>query len=192
MLAKDDIAKFIVKHNPKQKREELMKLSLSALVIVKVHLEIEIQQKRKTMKKILVLIFIALAVNCSAQHNHGCGHGDEEDKPSYKELPQHGGEIIDAGKYKLEVLISPMNKEEKLSVYVLKKNHKQIETKSITGKVEIRYKDGTTENIDLIALDEKLISEPKQVGSPANYCFIVVINKKEYRACYFYTGLTKN
>jgi len=144
------------------------------------------------MNQLLALIFIAVALNCTAQHNHSGGHEDEEDKHSYKELPQHGGEIIDAGKYKLEVLISPMNKEEKLSVYVLKKNHKQIETKSITGKVEIKYKDGTTENIELKTLDDKLISEPKQVGSPANYCFIIVIGKKEYRDCYFYTGLIKN
>jgi len=46
-LEKEKIADFIVKHNPKQKKEELMKLSLSALVIIKVQLEIEMQQKGK-------------------------------------------------------------------------------------------------------------------------------------------------
>ena len=144
------------------------------------------------MRGTIVIILITLCFACQAQHNHGGGNEDEENKPSCNELPQHGGEIIDAGKYKLEVLINPMNKEEKLSVYVLKKNHKQIETKSITGKVEIKYKHGTTVNIELNALDEKLISDPKQIGSPANYCFIISINKKEYSACYFYTGLIKN
>lgn len=144
------------------------------------------------MKRTVFLVLILFAITCKAQHNHGGGHEDEEDKPSYKELPQHGGEIISAGKYKLEVLINAMQKEEKLSVYVLKKNHKQIETKGVTGKVEIKYKDGTIESIDLKISDEKLIGEPKQIGNPANYCFILLINKKEYRACYFYTGLIKH
>lgn len=144
------------------------------------------------MKKTIFLLLISLSIICKAQHNHGGGQEDGEDKPSYKELPQHGGEIISAGKYKFEVLINAMQKEEKLSVYVLKKNHKQIETKNVTGKVEIKYKDGTIEIIDLKTLDEKLIGEPNQIGNPANYCFVLIINKKEYRACYFYTGLIKH
>ena len=47
MLAKEDIVDFIVKYNPRQKREELMKLTISALVIIKVQLEIEMQQNKK-------------------------------------------------------------------------------------------------------------------------------------------------
>ena len=47
MIAKEEMVNFIVKHNPKRKRAELMKLSLPALVIIKVQLEIEIQQNRK-------------------------------------------------------------------------------------------------------------------------------------------------
>ena len=47
MLAKEDIVDFIVKYNPRQKREELMKFSLAALVIIKVQLDIEMQQNKK-------------------------------------------------------------------------------------------------------------------------------------------------
>lgn len=47
MLIKEDIVDFIVKHNPKQKKEELMKLSVSALVIIKIQLEIEMQQNTR-------------------------------------------------------------------------------------------------------------------------------------------------
>lgn len=144
------------------------------------------------MKKTISLILISFVITCKAQHNHGGGHEDEEGKPSYKELPKHGGEIVDAGKYKLEVLINAVQKEEKLSIYVLKKNLKQIETKNVTGKVEVKYKDGTIENIELKTLDDKLIGEPKQIGNPANYCFILIINKKQYKACYFYAGLIKH
>lgn len=46
MIDKEGIVEFIVKHNPKQKKEELIKLSLSALVIIKVQLEIEMQNKK--------------------------------------------------------------------------------------------------------------------------------------------------
>lgn len=48
MLIKIDIIDFIIKHNPKQKKEELMKLSVSALVIIKVQLEIEMQQSKNS------------------------------------------------------------------------------------------------------------------------------------------------
>lgn len=145
------------------------------------------------MKNIFLILSLFFSIDIIAQHNHGGGEHDENEEQSLKYAPQHGGEIIEAGKYKLEVLVNPMQKEEKLCVYVLKKNsHKQVELKNASGIVEIKYKDGTTEHLNLTATLEKLYGEPQNIGSAANYCFIIVINKKEYRACYFYTGIIKN
>lgn len=47
MLKKEEIVEFIVAHNPKLKKEELLILSITSLVIIKIQIEIETKNKIK-------------------------------------------------------------------------------------------------------------------------------------------------
>lgn len=127
----------------------------------------------------------------SGQHNHSGDHAEENDKSLFKYSPQHGGEIVEAGKYKFEVLINPMQLEEKLTIYVLKKNHKELFSKEIVGKATLKYKDGTVDSVDLAFVNYKLVCSPKDLTQPVNIFLLISINNKEYNAVYYYKGLSK-
>lgn len=124
-----------------------------------------------------------------AQH----GHGDEEnEKPLIKHTAPHGGEVIDAGKYKLEIMISPMSVDEKLIVYILKKSYKEIKPEELSGYVVMRFKDGKVDTVNLVSDKGKLYSNIINVSSKANMLFYLNINKKDVSGVYFNNGIIKN
>jgi len=146
------------------------------------------------MKHFIIFTFAISCLSLKAQHNHtaGDGHGDENEKSLFENLPQHGGEIVDAGKYKFEVLVNPMELDEKLTLYVLKKNYKEIELKEATATVIFRYKDGKTDTIALFKLNDKFTMNSIDPSKMANMIFNLKINNRNVSGVYFYKGLIKN
>lgn len=56
--------------------------------------------------------------------------------------PPHGGELIEVGKYDLEVILNVMEGEEKLNVYILNSKAKVLDIKDASGSITLRYKHG--------------------------------------------------
>lgn len=146
------------------------------------------------MKHFIIFTFAISCLSLKAQHNHtaGDGHGDENEKSLFENLPQHGGEIVDAGKYKFEVLVNPMELDEKLTLYVLKKNYKEIELKEATATVIFRYRDGKTDTIALFKHNDIFTSNAFNPAKAVNMIFNVKINKHDVMGTYFYKGVVKN
>lgn len=56
------------------------------------------------------------------------------------EYGDHGGEIKEVGKYKVEMVFDPLLKENSLSFYVTRKN-KPLKNSEVSGRIEISYQD---------------------------------------------------
>ena len=115
---------------------------------------------------------------------------EENEDPLFKNTAQHGGELVDAGKYKFEVLVNPMQAEDKLIVYVLKKSYKQIEFKKGVGSVVCRYKDGKTDTIRLNNQVDRFTTNQFDPTKIINMIFNFTLDNKNMSGVYFYKGIT--
>lgn len=116
---------------------------------------------------------------------------EENEDPLFKNSAQHGGEIVDAGKYKFEVIVNPMQAEEKLTVYVLKKSYKQLEFKKGIGTVVCRYKDGKVDTITLNKHVNRFTTNQFDPTKMINMIFNFTLDAKNIGGVYFYKGITK-
>lgn len=124
-----------------------------------------------------------------AQHNHG---QEEDGKPLFEKRPPHGGDVIEAGKYKLEIILNPMSIDEKLIVYILKRNSKEIQPKELTGHVVLKYKSGQADTVNLLNDNGRLYAATINLASKANMIFNLKINGKNVSGIYYNNGIIKN
>lgn len=143
------------------------------------------------MKLVITFVYLIIIFSASAQHNHS-GEGDENDKTIFKHMPQHGGEIVEAGKHKLEILINPMDIEDKLTVYVLKKNYKEMELKNAIGYLTLKYKDGKSDTLNLTTHLDRFTTNRIDPTKMVNIFFNLIVDKKSISGIYFYKGIIKN
>lgn len=151
--------------------------------------------KELNFKYLKVLAFLLLVLISSvgyAQHNHGGGEEHGNEKAVFKYSPQHGGEIADAGKFKLEIVTYPMQKEDKLLVYVLKKNYKEIELKEATANITLKYKDGKTDSVAMQKTSDHFATGNIDLTQPVNIFFEIQIGTKTITTTYYYEGLNKH
>ncbi|MBI3521061.1 MAG: hypothetical protein HY062_17105 [Bacteroidetes bacterium] len=142
------------------------------------------------MRYFLLIISVLTCMSSVAQHNHG---GDEEnDKALFKYAPQHGGEIVAAGKYKLEIVSNPLQKEEKLLVYMLKKNDKEIALKEASAKIVVQYKDDKTDTLKMEMHNGHFVTADIDLTLPVRIFFEIQIGHKTVTASYYYEGLKKH
>ena len=127
-----------------------------------------------------------------SQHNHSGGHDEENEDALLKHTPQHGGDIVEVGKYKFEVVVNPMQIEEKLTVYILKKSYKQLEFKNGIGTLVCRYKDGKIDTLKLNSQKDRFTTNEIDPTKMMNMIFKFTLDKKEVSGVYFYKGITKN
>lgn len=147
---------------------------------------------------LFVLIFPTPFIVYSQGHNHGGGGlaqmaGTAHTHTHKNVQPPHGGELIEVGKYDLEVILNVMEGEEKFNVYILNSKAKVLDVKDASGKITLRYKDG-----------REIITEFKKSDKGKLYCnvadiineFVVVITikykGKEYSTVCEYAGLTEH
>ena len=153
------------------------------------------------MKYLFVFILLCLSHQILAQgHNHGNESGLSQQMAgtthnhTHKKVnPPHGGELIEVGKYDLEVILNVMEGEEKFNVYILNSKAKVLDVKDASGSITLRYKDG-----------REITTEFKKSDKGKLYCnvediineFVVVINVKykgkEYSTVCEYAGLTEH
>ena len=139
------------------------------------------------MKYLLILTLIISCLSLKAQHNHSDYESEGE---TYKE-PPHGGESLNAGKYTLEIIKNPMQKEEKLIASVLKKNYKEVELKEASAKIIMKYKDGRTDSLFMLLQNGRFTAESIDFMKPMNIFFWIQVGKKTVTANYYNEGLIK-
>jgi hypothetical protein len=153
------------------------------------------------MKYTFLFIAFFISNQLFAQgHNHGNESGLSQQMAgtahthSHKKVnPPHGGELIEVGKYDLEVVLNVMEGEEKFNIYILNSKAKVLDVKDASGSITLRYKDG-----------REIITEFKRSDKGKLYCnvediineFVVVINinykGKDYSTVCEYAGLTEH
>lgn len=138
-----------------------------------------------------MLCLLCTQFSVAQQHTHA-GEVAKEEKPERMWIKdaqaQHGGELVNAGKYKLEVVITPLHTGEKMSVYVLK-GKKVISLKQASGEVLLKYKKSGQERKSLEAMDDRMVLDSFDISQPMNIEFKISINKKLVTAIYYYQGL---
>ncbi|MDP1800095.1 MAG: hypothetical protein Q8L81_01995 [Bacteroidota bacterium] len=143
------------------------------------------------MKYLLVIFFILFVSSLSGQHNHNGESEAKNEKPLFDHTPTHGGEIVMAGKYKLEVVIDAMNKEEKVTVYLLKNNDKQIRLDKSKGYVILKYKEAQTDSLGLIKSGDKFVVDSIDLTKKVNIIFYLEIKNYKTVGTYYHKGLIK-
>ncbi len=94
--------------------------------------------KIKIVKIFFIITFAFLCViNVKAQHNHG--DGGEMIAPK---LPPHGGEVKEAGKYKIEMVANLFLKKDQLMFYLYKGNFRAILNKDVEASIVLKTKAG--------------------------------------------------
>jgi len=105
---------------------------------------------------IVIALFFAGTTISVAQHDHGShGHNQQETSTMKASESPHGGMIEKAGKYQLELVVDMMQKEDKVTVYLLNKGGKTLSTEDIAGTIMFMYPDSKNATETLVAKGDK-------------------------------------
>ena len=120
------------------------------------------------MKKIKSIAMIALLLLAGATISYA--HGDKG---------PHGGQMVASGNYYVELL----NKEGKVTVYLLDANEKTMGNKGITGSVVIQFTDKTNATVKLIANGDDKFNADNDKASAFTSCVVTIkVNGKTITA----------
>lgn len=144
---------------------------------------------------IQIISFAAFFVTQSLhgqQHSHDDAKAEKEDDNGnfwIKDAkPQHGGELVNAGKYKLEIVSSLFQINEKISVYVFK-GKKEIDIRDAKASALLKYKDGRVEHKNMQIRNGKLVLDTLQLSPSVNIEFKIYLNDKVISGIYYYPGV---
>lgn len=142
--------------------------------------------------KIAITFFSILLMNAGtimAQHDHGShNHGGS----SQSHQPPHGGQIKEAGKYHIEMLVNMLLKQDKITLYVLKSNLKPVANEGITGTITIKYKDGTTVTDTLFPREDDYFVAPLKKTEPLTCIVKFQIKGKTVSAFFSFSAFGLN
>jgi len=112
--------------------------------------------------------------------------GTNNNGPSKKDEPPHGGEVKEAGKYFIEVVFDAFASDEKLSIWLLKSNFKPANIESAKGTAKIKYVklNGKEEDKELIISEDKFICNVEDASQAFTAFITITIKGKEYHVVY--------
>lgn len=110
-----------------------------------------IMSLKKIVRGILFILLLFQVQLATAQHNHG-GGGGEHNHGSAPELnaPQHGGKVVDLGKYKIELITNMYLKKDQLTFFLYKGEMKPLSNENITGTMTLQTEDGSSDTVALV------------------------------------------
>jgi heavy metal-binding protein len=120
----------------------------------------------KAITVVAALFLVGTSISF-AQHDHG-SQGQSQKETSTMKAPEspHGGMLKTAGKYQIELVVNMMQKEDKITVYLLTKSGKTLSTQDVTGTIMFMYKDGTDVTETLVAKgDNRFVAQLKTMDS---------------------------
>lgn len=123
-----------------------------------------------------------------AQHD---GH-DHSGESEHKQVdPPHGGIILDAGKYQIELLLNPLAGEEKLTVWILNSKFKARHPEKGVVTIKFNYKDGKVIEQSMVNAADRFYCNIPDLSVPFNALILLSIKNKAYNGVYYYKGLGK-
>lgn len=93
--------------------------------------------KKQTVVAVAVALFTAISFGANAQHDHKSGENHQHSAP-------HGGQVISAGKYHIELVRSKDKTGETFTVYLLDASEKTVSNKGKTGILFIQTADANS------------------------------------------------
>lgn len=150
-------------------------------------------KKRSNIIKlgILTVVLITATNLVSAQHDHGGhNHGGSHETHAYQS--PHGGELLEVGKYKVEMVTNLFLKEDQLMIYLFKGSLKPLSIKEITGNITIDYKDGTSSTDSLKAKGTEFFVAQLQSTESFSCTVSVTIKGKIFSAVFHHKGFGSN
>lgn len=134
----------------------------------------------------IVLFFLHMGI--FAQND---GHDHSGESEHKKVDPPHGGIILDAGKYQIELLFDPLAGEEKLTLWILNSKFKVRHPEKGIVKIKLNYKDGKIIEQSMINATERFYCNITDLTVPFNALIVLNIKNKTYNGAYYYKGLGK-
>lgn len=143
----------------------------------------------KKYRHIILAMGLFISQFLSAQdHSHGPDDGGKENYFVKDARPLHGGELLNAGEYKLEVVSRVYETNEKICVYVIRRK-KEVALEGAVGEAELNYKNGQTETLKMELRDNRLVLDSFNVAQAANITFRIIFKGKTISSVYRYPGL---
>ena len=143
------------------------------------------------LSTILLMTFIFSSKNGSTQHNHGeQNNGGWTDEESFR--PPHEGELVDLGKYKIELVTNLYLKEDQLIFYLYKGELKPISNEGITGVIIFKGDDGATSVDSLKARGNDHFVGQIDVTKSSNCLVSFLIKGKTISTVFMHAGLGVN
>lgn len=122
----------------------------------------------------------------SPTHNHP----GEENELKVVQSP-HGGEIVESGKFNIEIVLDPFGGEQKLCIWVLNQRNKIKTIANANAFVTLNYKNGTIIKKDMKLKEDMFFSDVDDLKNPFNAVIVILIKNRSYIATYFFKGLIK-
>lgn len=150
-----------------------------------------IMKSKLILAGFLLMSFIFSPRNGSTQHNHGAqNNGDDTDMGMLK--PPHEGELVDLGKYKIELVTNLFLKDNQLTFYLFKGELKPISNEGITGVMTVSNDDGTTTTDSLLARGDDHFVGQIDVTKSSSCLVSFQIKGKMISTVFTHTGLGVN
>lgn len=118
--------------------------------------------KKQAVTTIAVAMFTALSFSAFAQHDHKSGESHQHTSP-------HGGQVMSAGKYHIELVRSKEKTGEIFTIYLLDAAEKTVSIKGKTGILFIQTADANSSQETLTSIgDDKFTFTYKGNGNIIN------------------------
>ena len=140
------------------------------------------------MRAAFSIILFFLYVGVFAQHD---GHDHSGESEHKKVDPPHGGIILDAGKYQMELLFDPLAGEEKLTVWILNSKFKSRHPENGTVTINFSYKDGKVIEQRMVKAADRFYCNIPDLTAAFNALIVLSIKNKTYTGAHYYKGLGK-
>jgi len=136
----------------------------------------------------ILLCAVLFSTSTNAQHDHS-SHGKDQSHQNNIIHPPHGGEIIEAGKYKIEVVVDMLVKHDQITFYLFKGNLKPVSNEEITGTITLKLKDGSVITNKIQAKgDSRFVTQLKNTESFSGNVELLV-KGKTISADFYHAGL---
>lgn len=118
--------------------------------------------KKQTMFSIAVALFTALSFNANAQHDHKTGESHQHTAP-------HGGQVLSAGKYHIELVRTKDKTGDVFTIYLLDEAEKTLANKGKSAVLFIQTADANSSQETMqLAGDDKFTFTYKGKGDIIN------------------------
>lgn len=147
--------------------------------------------KMKTLIYILLLLVFNFCISEKAftQHCGGNSTSFDEHSSSTELTAPHGGILQKAGKYYIELVVNMLDKNDKISVYLLNKSGIPKDSSNISATISFIDKKGDFTDYQLLAKDEQQWGVKADITDNFRCNIVFKSGKKTYSSIFDYNDI---